>query len=355
MALALPVDRDRKSALDLELDEPDEAARAAGLRYVSDSRPGIRRRRSGKGFKYLQHDGEPVRQLERLRRIKALAIPPAWTDVWICGDPRGHIQATGRDARGRKQYRYHARWREARDETKYDRMIEFGRALPRLRRRVGRDLGLPGLPQEKVVATVVRLLDSSNIRVGNPEYARDNQSYGLTTLREKHVTVRGDRINFRFRGKAGKEHDVNIHDRRLANIVRRCQDLPGQELFRYVADGGEPRTVESADVNDYLREATGQTFTAKDFRTWSGTVLAAAELARLGLAGSETEAKQRLVEAVRSVAGRLGNTLAVCRRCYVHPAIVDGYLAGRVVEVCRGERDCEKAVLELLVRQAKAA
>ena len=338
------------------LDDPAEAARAAGLRYVGDHQPGIRRRRSGRGFTYLQPDGSRVTQPERLRRIRALAVPPAWTDVWICTNPNGHIQATGRDARGRKQYRYHPRWREARDETKYGRMIDFGRALPRLRRRVERDLGRPGLPKEKVLATVVRLLDSSRIRVGNPEYARDNASYGLTTLREKHVSVAGDRVRFRFRGKSGREHDVDVHDRRVAAVIRRCQDLPGQQLFRYLDPDGEVRGIDSDDVNAYLREVTGADFTAKDFRTWSGTVLAAVELAAQGPYGDEGEARHKLVEAVRSVARVLGNTEAVCRRCYVHPAVIDGYLAGRVIDACDepGEA-CEEAVLALLEREARAA
>jgi DNA topoisomerase-1 len=302
---------------------------------------------------YLESDGGPVRRPAGLRRIKELAIPPAWTDVWICADPRGHLQATGRDARGRKQYLYEARWTEARDETKYGRMIEFGRALPRLRRRVKRDLSLSGLPREKIVAAVVWLLDSSNIRVGNVEYARDNQSFGLTTMRERHVSVRGEHVRFRFKGKSGREHDVDIHDRRLVGIVRRCQDLPGQQLFQYLDDDGEPRTVESDDVNEYLRRVTGEEFTAKDFRTWSGTVLAAIELARLGAAESETDANQKLAATVRSVAVELGNTPAVCRRCYVHPAIVEGYLAGRVIAACRDERSCEKAVLELLRKESR--
>ena len=339
--------------------EPDaslEAARAAGLLYVSDSAPGIRRRRSGKGFSYLGPDGEVVRREERLSRIRAIAIPPAWTDVWICPSPRGHIQATGRDARGRKQYRYHERWGEVRDEAKYGRMIDFGRALPKLRARIKHDLALPGMPQEKVVAAVVRLLESSYVRVGNSEYAEENASFGLTTMRLRHVKVRGERVRFRFRGKGGKEHEVAVIDRRLAAVVRRCQELPGQELFRYLDEAGEPRTVESSDVNEYLRETTGEDFTAKDFRTWAGTVLAAVELSRLGPSESEAEAKANLVEAIRAVSVTLGNTESVCRKCYIHPAIVDSYLAGRLIEAC-SEPDprCESAVIKLLQRQAKAA
>ena len=348
-------------AVDLEvaaevLDDPAEAARAAGLRYVSDTAPGIRRRRSGKGFSYIGPDGEQVRQRQRLERIRSLAVPPAWTNVWICPNPNGHIQATGRDAKGRKQYRYHPRWREVRDETKYGRMVDFGRALPRIRRRVDRDLSLPGMPREKVLATIVHLLDSSHIRVGNAEYARDNESFGLTTLRKDHVEVKGDSVRFEFRGKSGKEHQVAVTDRRVAAIVRRCQELPGQELFRYLDEAGEPRSVESADVNEYLREIAGDNFSAKDFRTWAGTVLAACELSQLGLADSGTEAKQKLVAAVRSVATRLGNTAAVCRKCYVHPAIVDSYLEGRMIRACSEPDDeCERDVLDLLIEQAKAA
>jgi len=351
--MALPA---HAAAIAAELDEPEEAARAAGLLYVGDDQPGIRRRRSGRGFTYLGPGGEPVTQPQRLRRIRSLAVPPAWTDVWICPNPRGHIQASGRDSRGRKQYRYHPRWREARDETKYGRMVDFARALPGLRRRVERDLAQPGLPESKVVATVVRLLDLSRIRVGNAEYARDNESYGLTTLKRRHVRVEGERVRFRFRGKSGKDHDVDVRDRRVAAVVRRCQELPGQQLFLYLDDAGEARRIQSSDVNDYLREVTGQDFTAKDFRTWSGTVLAAVELARLGVFENETEAKHRVVEAVRSVAGVLGNTQAVCRRCYVHPAVIDGYLAGSVIDVCpEPDEDCERAVLALLERQAVGA
>ena len=352
MAVALPSSPD----FERELDDPAEAARAAGLAYVSDSAPGIRRRRSGESFRYLDLDGKEVVQPERLNRIRSLAIPPAWTDVWICPSARGHLQATGRDAKGRKQYRYHPRWREVRDENKYARMVDFGRALPRLRRRVERDLELPGLPQEKVVATVIRLLDSSYIRIGNTEYARDNESFGLTTLRQNHVKVSGQRVRFKFRGKAGKEHQITVTDRRLAAIVRRCQDLPGQELFRYLDEAGEARKVDSFDVNEYMRAATGADFTAKDFRTWAGTVLAARELATLGRFSSETEAKRNLVAAVKAVSLRLGNTQAVCRKCYVHPAVIDSYLAGRIIDSCpEGDADCEAAVLTLLRREAAAA
>jgi DNA topoisomerase I len=339
-----------------ELDDEVEAARAAGLRYVSDSSPGIRRKRAGKGFRYTAPDGAAVRLKERLNRIRSLAIPPAWTEVWICSSPLGHLQATGRDAKGRKQYRYHRRWREVRDETKYGRMIDFGRALPRLRKRVARDLSLPGMPREKVVAAVVRLLDISNIRVGNSEYARDNESFGLTTLRQRHVAVRGEVMRFKFNGKSGREHDVSVTDRRLAAIVRRCAELPGQELFRYLDEARQAHTIESSDVNDYLRVAAGDDFTAKDFRTWAGTVLIACELAFLGTTESDGEARRSLAEAVKSVAAKLGNTAAVCRKCYVHPAVVDSYLAGRMIDACqRPDHTCERAVLQLLMAGVKAA
>ncbi len=355
--MVLALRGDLEGHIDLSgLDDPVEAARAAGLQYVSDAVPGISRRRAGRSFSYAMPDGEIVRQKERLSRIKALAIPPAWSNVWICPSPRGHIQATGRDARGRKQYRYHQRWREVRDESKYGRMIAFGQALVKIRQRVDSDLSRSGLPRDKVVATIVRLLDSSYIRIGNTEYARDNESFGLTTMREEHVAVRGERVRFTFRGKSGKNHDIDVRDRRLAAIVRRCQELPGQELFRYLDEEGTPRHVDSADVNDYLRETKGDDFTAKDFRIWAGTVLAARELAQLGRFTSETEAKRNLVAAVKAVSARLGNTQAVCRKCYVHPAVIDSYLAGRIIDAGPDEDpECEAAVLDLLKREAAAA
>ena len=305
---------------------PEESAQAAGLRYVLDTQPGIRRQRAGRGFCYRGLDGKPIRDPAVLRRIKALAIPPAWTDVWICPRPDGHVQATGRDARGRKQYRYHTRWRAVRDATKYDRMIAFGEALPQLRVRLEQDMALPGLPRDKVLATVVRLLETTLIRVGNTEYARVNSSFGLTTLRDRHVKIAGATLQFHFRGKSGIHHTVRLHDRRLATIVKRCQDLPGYELFQYIDDMGELQTVDSADVNDYLRQLTGQDFTAKDVRTWAGTVLATCALRECGPCASQTEAKKSIVQAIDAVARRLGNTRAVCRACYVHPTILDAYL-----------------------------
>jgi DNA topoisomerase I len=337
-----------------ELADPVEAAKAAGLRYVSDTMPGIRRKRAGKGFSYVGPDGTPIRDPEHLRRIRALVIPPAWTDVWICPSPRGHIQATGRDAKGRKQYRYHPRWREVRDETKYGRMIAFGEALPGIRRRVDADLARPGLPRQKVLATIIRLLESTLIRVGNEEYARDNGSFGLTTMRNRHVDVDGSTVRFEFRGKGGKRHDVDVRDRRVARIVERCQDLPGQTLFQYLNEDGERQTIDSADVNEYLREISGQDFTAKDFRTWAGTILAALALRELEAFDSETQAKKNVVRAIEAVAERLGNTPAVCRKCYVHPAVVDAYLDGSMVETLkqRAEQEIADSLTELRPEEA---
>lgn len=310
--------------------DPREAARSAGLRYSSDAQPGLRRRRAGRGFVYLDPDGATVRDPEIKTRIKALAIPPAWTDVWICRWPNGHIQATGRDARGRKQHRYHARWSEARDESKFDRMVSFAGALPTIRERTDADLARPGLPREKVLAAVVRLLEMTLIRVGNDEYARLNNSFGLTTLRSRHARIRGSRVRFRFRGKGGQQHEVGLRDRRLADVVRRCQELPGQELFQYVDEEGVVRDVASDDVNDYLREIAGADFSAKDFRTWAGTVLAYRALVALEPADSATDARRNVVAAIRVTAGRLGNTPAVARKSYVHPAVLEAYMDGRV-------------------------
>jgi DNA topoisomerase-1 len=335
-------------------DDPVEAARAARLRYVSDASPGIRRKRAGKGFSYADRDGKTLRDREQLARIKALAIPPAWTDVWICPYANGHIQATGRDAKGRKQYRYHPRWRQVRDETKYERMTAFAQALPTIRKRTDEDLRRPGLPKEKVLATVVRLLQTTLIRVGNEEYARENRSFGLTTMRSRHVEVDGSTLSFQFRGKAGKVHEIDLRDRRLARIVGRCQELPGHELFQYVDEDGERQSVDSADVNEYLRAITGEDFTAKDFRTWAGTVLAACALEELESFDSEAQAKRNVVQAIESVAERLGNTPTVCRKCYVHPAIIDGYLDGGLLEIAkqRAEVEMKEALEELEPEEA---
>ncbi len=297
----------------------------AGLRYVSDEQPGIRRVARGKQFHYVGPDGKPVKDESVLARIRALAVPPAYTDVWICPAANGHIQATGRDARGRKQYRYHAKWREARDETKYHRMLDFARVLPRIRESIESDLKRDGMPREKVLAAVVQLLESTTIRVGNDQYARENDSYGLTTMHNKHVKVQGDTVRFSFKGKSGIKHAISLRDKRLAKIVRACQDLPGQELFGYVDGDGTPRDVTSADVNDYIREISGGDFTAKDFRTWVGTVQCGLILAEMEPAETQAERKHRLTEAIKQVAQRLGNTPAVCKKSYIHPELLEAY------------------------------
>jgi DNA topoisomerase-1 len=312
--------------------DPNEVAVSGHLRYVTDAAPGIMRLRAGKGFRYRAADGSPVRAPQTLTRIRSLAIPPAWTDVWICALPNGHIQAVGRDARGRKQYRYHPRWREVRDETKYARLAAFARALPRIRRRRHQDVRRAGLPREKVLATVIGLLETTLIRVGNEEYARQNGSYGLTTLRARHVKVTGARMRFEFVGKGGKPHVVDLDDRRLAQVVRQCRELPGHELFQYVDDHGHRQTIDSADVNAYLREIAGQDFTAKDFRTWGGTLIAAIAFAERPSAESETEAKSTVAAVMRTVGERLGNTPAVARVSYVSPAVVEQYLDGQTID-----------------------
>jgi DNA topoisomerase-1 len=312
--------------------EPREASRAAGLRYVSDEAPGIRRLRAGKSFTYKDADGKTVRDRPTLKRIKSLAIPPAWTDVWICPIANGHLQATGRDQRGRKQYRYHPRWRQVRDEHKFSRMIAFGKALPRIRARVEEDLKRPGLGREKVLATVVRLLETTLIRVGNEEYVRANRSFGLTTMRDQHVEVEGTTISFEFRAKSGKMQAIKLKDRRLARIVKECSDLPGRELFQYIDDDGERRTIGSADVNEYLREIAGDEFTAKDFRTWAGTVLAALALQEFEAVDTQAAAKRNITQAIERVAAKLGNTPAICRKCYVHPEVIGCYLDGSLVD-----------------------
>ncbi|HEX4590241.1 MAG TPA: DNA topoisomerase IB [Gemmataceae bacterium] len=330
MATALARRRSKRSPVAVP---PAESAKQAGLRYVNDDKPGIRRVGSGKSFRYVGADGKAVRDADALARIRSLAIPPAWKDVWICPHATGHLQATGRDARGRKQYRYHPRWREVRDGATYDRMVAFGNALPVIRATTERHLKLPDLPREKVLATVVRFLEMTHIRVGNDEYAKSNHSYGLTTLHDQHAHIDGSTVRFSFRGKGGIRHEVELHDRRLAKIVRGCQELPGQELFQYVGADGAVHDIGSQDVNDYLREITGEEFTAKDFRTWSGTVLAACELSARAVAASMREAKRNVVAAVRQVAERLGNTVAVCRKCYIHPAVLDGYLGGQLAKL----------------------
>lgn len=312
-----------------------KAAEAAQLHYVRDGGPGIRRRRAGKGFNYVDAAGKRVTDRGTLGRIRALAIPPAWTEVWICPDANGHLQATGVDARGRKQYRYHPRWREVRDAAKFDRLVDFAKALPGIRRRTAHDLKRKGLPREKVLAAVVQLLEKTLIRVGNDEYARANQSYGLTTIRDKHVAVRGGTVAFSFRGKSGIEHDIDLRDPALARVVKACQDLPGQEVFAYFDEAGKQVDVTSDDVNAYLKEISGSDFTAKDFRTWAGTVLAAQALEEIATFDSKAEAKRNIVRAVEKVAGELGNTKAVCRKCYIHPAVLDAYMDGHLLETLR--------------------
>jgi DNA topoisomerase-1 len=309
------------------------SAHQAGLHYTSDRKPGIRRVRRGKAFRYLDARGKPVTSKAELTRIRALVIPPAWTGVWICPDARGHLQATGRDARGRKQYRYHPKWRQVRDDTKYGRMIAFGRALPKIRRRTDADLRQAGLPKTKVLAAVVKLLEKTFIRVGNDEYARANRSFGLTTMKDGHVKISGSKVRFIFRGKSGVEHELTLEDRRLATVVKQCRDLPGQELFQYRDQDGRVVDVGSADVNEYLKEMTGEDFTSKDFRTWAGTLIAATLLRDYEAVDSEARAKKNIVQAIEEVAKRLGNTRAVCRKCYVHPAVIESYLDGSMVEM----------------------
>jgi DNA topoisomerase-1 len=353
-------DRPRPDAATLA--DSRAVARDAGLRHATDARPGITRRRAGKGWSYRDAEGTIIRDRETLARMRALAIPPAWTDVWICPWPNGHLQASGRDARGRKQYRYHTAWHDRRGTDKFDRMLAFAQALPRIRQRCDTDLAARGLPREKVLAAVVRLLELTLIRVGNDEYARLNRSFGLTTLRDRHATIDGTSVRFRFRGKSGRSHEVGLRDRRLATVVRRCQELPGQDLFQYVDAEGEVRDVASDDVNAYLREASGGDFTAKDFRTWAGTVLAYRALRALQPGTGERAAQRNVVEAIRQTADQLGNTPAVARGSYVHPAVLeaylDGSLRGALVEAAEaqstppiGATPAEEAAVRALLRQ----
>ena len=341
--------------------DPEDAAESAGLIHVSDDMPGITRHRAGKGFSYRDARGRTIRDAAERRRIAALAIPPAWTEVWICPDPRGHLLATGRDGRGRKQYRYHPDFREVRDSAKYERMLDFARALPRLRARVDSDMGLSGTPPEKVLATIVHLLENTMIRVGNDSYARENRSHGLTTLRGRHVRLTGSSMRFRFRGKGGKQWDLGLRDRRVARIIRRLQDLPGQHLFQYTDDEGQIRPVSSTEVNLYLRDVTGKAITAKDFRTWTGTVLAALALAEAEAVQGDAARQRNIRDAIESVAARLGNTPAICRKCYVHPGVIEAYLADELKLDLRrriddnldkpGLRPEERQVMRLLRRR----
>jgi DNA topoisomerase-1 len=307
--------------------DPRDAAESIGLRYVTDEQPGIRRQKRGKGFRYLLPSGKPVADPATLERIRKLAIPPAYREVWICSDPRGHIQATGRDAKGRKQYRYHPRFREVRESTKYDHMLEFAAALPAIRAHVDKDMKRPGLPREKVLATIVHLLETTMIRVGNADYANQNKSYGLTTLKDRHVKVDGSELRFQFKGKSGKQWRLSIRDRRVAKIVKASQDLPGQHLFQYLDENGEQREVTSGDINAYLKEISGSDITAKDFRTWNGTVLAALALSEYEKVDSEAAAKRNIRSAIEAVSARLGNTPTICRKCYIHPEILESYLS----------------------------
>jgi len=332
-----------------ELTPAESDVQAAGLTYVSDLDPGIRRRKGGLRFNYKDARGQAVTDEATLDRIRKLAIPPAWTDVWIAPTPRGHIQATGRDVKGRKQYRYHDKWRAQRDGGKFDRLIAFGRALPRLRARVDGDLALRGLPREKVLAAVLRVMEMTLIRVGNEEYAKTNKSFGLTTLRDRHAKIGAERAVFEFRGKSGKMHQTSFRDRRLARVVKACQDLPGQRLFQYLDDEGERRAVESADVNAYLRETMGEDFSAKDFRTWAGTVAAARALVTLPACAEEGGAKRNINTCVKAVAGVLGNTPAVCRSAYIHPVVLEAYQAGELPLKATGDgRAFELSVLRFL-------
>jgi DNA topoisomerase I len=343
------------------LDDPKDAAQSAGLSYVSDDEKGLRRERAGNSFRYVKANGDPVADEATLERIRKLAIPPAWTDVWICPKANGHLQATGRDARGRKQYRYHPQFREVRESTKYEHMLEFARALPSIRGKLAEHMALRGLPREKVLATIVHLLETTLIRVGNEDYAKENKSYGLTTLRNPHVSVEGTELRFRFKGKSGKSWRLQLKDRRVAKIVRACQELPGQKLFEYLDENGEPKEVTSSDVNAYLKEITGREVTAKDFRTWAGTVLAALALREFERADSQATTKKNLRAAVEQVAQRLGNTPAICRKCYVHPEVLAAYIEGGLELKIKDEAPApesatalkaeEKAVLAMLEKR----
>ncbi len=331
---------ERKKIASLEIiTDPQEAAEEAGLRYVSDESPGYTRRRRGRKFLYFDTEGREIHDEARVMRLNRLAIPPAYTDVWICPSPNGHLQATGRDERGRKQYRYHDRWREERDKNKYEKMIVFGQALPGIRRRINRDLKRRGLPREKVLATVVQLLERSLIRIGNEAYAKENKSFGLTTMRNRHVEVKGAKVRFRFRGKSGQAHDIDTEDRRVARIIKKLQELPGQEIFQYLDAKGGQHQVTSDDVNQYLRETSGEEFTAKDFRTWAGTIMAATVLQAQEPFENKSEAKKNIKDAIGAVARVLGNTPAVCRKCYVHPAVLETYLDGNLIAGLRKRRE----------------
>jgi DNA topoisomerase I len=321
--------------------DPRDAAESAGLRYVSDARAGIRRKKAGTGFTYTRANGTRLSEKDVLERIKALAIPPAWTEVWICSFADGHIQATGRDAKGRKQYRYHPRFREVRESTKYEHVVAFAEALPGIREKVHHHMGLRGLPREKVLATVVHLLETTLIRVGNDEYAEQNNSYGVTTLKNRHVAIDGNEVRFRFTGKSGRQWLLRVKDRRIAKIMKACEELPGQELLQYIDDSGNCQDVTSTDVNNYLREITGKDITAKDFRTWAGTVLAAMALNELQSFDTAAQAKRNLGAAIEKVAAKLGNTPTICRKCYVHPQVLNSYMDGNLVLELKSKAESE--------------
>lgn len=340
--------------------EPKMHAEAAGLRYVTDEGKGFTRKLNGKHYDFYNRRGQLIRNEAEIQRIRKLAIPPAWTEVWICPDAHGHVQATGRDARGRKQHRYHSKWREVRDDNKFNRMVEFAKALPKIRARTKRDLAARGLTKEKVLAAVIRILETGVIRVGNDEYVKQNNSFGLTTMRDRHVKVRGADIHFAFRGKSGKEHEVQLSDPHLAKIVKGCQDIPGQELFQYFGEDGKRQRIDSNDVNEYLREITKGDFTAKDFRTWAGTVLAAVALREVKKFETQAEAKRNVKAAIESVAKKLGNTVTICRKCYVHPFVLESYMDGTLLMQAararankRGLNAEERLVLGLLENRLK--
>lgn len=324
--------------------DPIIVAKSAGLRYVNDTLPGIKRKKAGRHFSYIDLDNKLIHDPDRLKRIKSLGIPPAWKNVWICPEPQGHLQATGYDAKGRKQYRYHPHWREVRDATKYEHIVIFGENLPDIRNRVAHDLALQGLPREKVLATIVDLLDTTMIRVGNEEYSRENHSFGLTTLHNRHVAVSGSKVHFHFRGKSGKEHSIDVHDKQLAKIVRRCQELPGYKLFEYYDEDDTLSTVDSSDVNAYIHEISQHDFTAKDFRTWGGTVIVMRSLLDSGAFENQTQARKNVVEAIKTASEALGNTPAICRKCYVHPGIIDAYMDTSLLEFFQKHQDERKKI-----------
>jgi DNA topoisomerase I len=321
--------------------DPKDAAESVGLRHVSDEQPGIRRKKSGNGFSYSNPGGTAIADKQVLRRIRSIVVPPAWSDVWICRTANGHIQATGRDAKGRKQYRYHPAFREVRESTKYEHMMAFAHALPGIRAKVGEHMTQRGLPREKVLATVVHLLETTLIRIGNDDYAKQNDSYGLTTLKNRHVAIDGTQLRFQFKGKSGKKWSVTIRDRRVAKVIKACQELPGQELLQYIDESGDCQDVTSADVNAYLQEITGTDITAKDFRTWAGTVLAALALRELEGFDSAAKAKKNIRIAVERVASRLGNTPTICRKCYIHPELISSYLEGSLLLEIKSEAESE--------------